>query len=221
MSSNAKPLPIIQSLGPPPERHADRVVAEMMQALAKSRAHLFARILATIATSSDGSPRAQARMKVRIMKAGALSVCLEPGKRGRYAMTINDWTGWDQARDDEITAGDPIPEKPWLSCWLTLIRSEGRSPPTLQSVPILFITHHVLSRAAQRRGARTIPDLMAVSRTLWNAAVAPLTQAQAQGDIDSWLIVPPEGRRVQLQDGGTVVLQKHETRDALVAVPLF
>jgi hypothetical protein len=33
--------PSIQSLGAPPERHADRVVAEMMQHLAQTRARLW------------------------------------------------------------------------------------------------------------------------------------------------------------------------------------
>ena len=61
----------IQSIGPPPERHADRVVAEMMRDLARKRATLWKAINEAIASSTDGGPRAQRKMAERASRRNA------------------------------------------------------------------------------------------------------------------------------------------------------
>jgi hypothetical protein len=96
-------------------------------------------------------------MAARVMQAGALDVELTPGKRGRYELMIWDFTGWDPRRDVKIQSGDEIPEKPWISCNLTHLRSLGRGRETLEfrSFPVLVISHHAISRTAQRLGLRT------------------------------------------------------------------
>src|SRR5262249_7914305 len=91
----------ILSIGPPPERHADRVVAAMLRQLAQTRAHLFPAICAALQSSSDGTPQAQRKLERRIKEAGALSTLLTPGKRGRYTLHFCDCTGWDPARNVE------------------------------------------------------------------------------------------------------------------------
>ena len=49
----------ISSIGPPPERHADRVVAEMLKHIALASAHMLPEIKRAAAASSDGTPRAE------------------------------------------------------------------------------------------------------------------------------------------------------------------
>jgi len=116
----------IESIGRPPERHADRVVAEMMRQLARDRSRLWDTISEVVANSSDGSPRAQRKMEKRIKRAGALTTDLWPGKRGRYTLMVYDLCGWDAQRDAAIQLGDRIPERPWISCNLTCHREQGR-----------------------------------------------------------------------------------------------
>jgi hypothetical protein len=150
-----------ECVGPPPERHADRVVAGMLRDLARKRAQIELAIVAAIENSKDGNPRAQQKMAERIRRAGAESVALKPGKRGRYSIQIHGWTGWDPIRDRPIYVGDPIPEKPWIACHIVQIDSKGCSrKPELWAGVILLITHHALSRAAQRLGVRASTCLM-------------------------------------------------------------
>jgi hypothetical protein len=69
----------IQSVGLPPERHADHVVAAMMRQLAEARKTLWETVAEAIVDSSDGSPKAQRKMEQRIRRAGAVQT--EPGER--------------------------------------------------------------------------------------------------------------------------------------------
>jgi hypothetical protein len=89
----------IRSVGLPPERHADRVVAEMMRRLAERRSHLWPAIEAVLRTSADGSPRSQRKLEQRVMRAGAMGTKLESGKRGRYTLDFVVLIGWDQTKD--------------------------------------------------------------------------------------------------------------------------
>jgi hypothetical protein len=86
------PSTMIQSVGPPPERHADRIVAEMLRQLAVQRAKRFPAIAAAILGSRDGGPRAQRRMQERVERAGAIGTSLTPGKRGSYTLLFCDLT---------------------------------------------------------------------------------------------------------------------------------
>jgi hypothetical protein len=207
----------IQSVGLPPERHADRVVAAMMRQLAETRKTLWETIAETIADSSDGSPKAQRKMEQRIRRAGAVRTELTPGKRGRYTLLIYDFTGWCPSRDAEIQIGDKIPENPWIACNIGVLRSEGRGREKVsyRARPILFITHHALSRAAQRIGLRTPEDLILVVNIIWRAAFKLLAEKE---DIEKWLAAPPQGWRVPMGAGSDcVVLSRHYKRQALVA----
>jgi len=215
----------IQSVGLPPERHADRVVAEMMRELAKKRAVLWGEMQAAILDSADGNPRAQRKLEQRILRAGAMTTRLTPGKRGRYMLEIYDYTGWDAGRDEEIIIGDRIPQKPWIVCYLNVLRSKGggRDERELKSRALLFITHHCLSRMAQRLGMRTPDDVTVATRVIWRAAVRLLRE---KDDIEAWLAAPRAGWRVPLikKDGSQhdiVVLQRHDKREALVAATVM
>jgi hypothetical protein len=188
----ASPSVAIRSVGRPPERHADRVVAEMMRQLARDHSRLWDTIAEVAADSSDGSPRAQRKMQERIKRAGPLTTELWPGKRGRYTLLIYDLTGYDQRRDAAIQLGDPVPERPWISCNLTVLTSEGRgrNRVELRSRPMLFVTHHAVSRAAQCLGVRTTDHLIVATKAIWNGAVELMKEKET---VEAWLDAPPQG----------------------------
>jgi hypothetical protein len=79
---------------------------------------------------------------------------------------------------------------------------------------MLLVSHHALSRAAQRFGVRTNDHIL-------NAAHYILTAAAGRIDARDWTPPPPQGLRVPLGtgDNAIVVLKQHETRErTLVAV---
>jgi hypothetical protein len=167
--------PVIQSVGLPPEKHADRVVAEMLRFIAREQQARRARPPLVHKAISDGSPKAQARMVERIRRSGGpivIDVKLTPGKRGRYLIELYDWCVWDDQRGIEINPGDAIPNRPWLACNVTGIEGIGDSERRVESHNALFVTHHALSRLAQRCGARTVDDLIAAAKALWRAYYA-------------------------------------------------
>jgi hypothetical protein len=207
-----------ECVGPPPERHANRVVAGMLRDLARKRARLEIAIGDAIASSKDGNPKAQLKMAARMRQAGAEDVLLEPGKRGRYTILIFHWTGWDPIRDRAIHIDSPIPEKPWLAYHIHYIENRGRGMIKAKSVPMLMITHHALSRAAQRFETRTNEHMFNAARHIRDAAV-PLILKK-----DWTPPPPPQGLRLPLDtdDGAIVVLRQHESRErTLVAATVF
>jgi hypothetical protein len=212
----------ILSAGPPPERHADRVTAEMLRELARRSATLMDALVDTIIDSKDGNPKAQQKMADRLRKAGASHVTLTPGKRGRYELHIYSEAGWDPARDAEIGPDDPIPEKPWIAHRVTMIHSKGRGRTRrddINSAPILFVSHHVLSRTAQRVGLRTIEDLTVAVTVIWNTAV----KFMSEKGMEIWMNPPPAGHRIPLEGvpAHHVVFQRHYTREAMVAATMI
>jgi hypothetical protein len=89
----------------------------------------------------------------------------------------------------------------------------------LTSAAFLFITHHVLSRAAQRAEARTAEDLLLASEHIASTAM----HFSNKISLPRALSAPPEGWRVPLisNEDFTVVLVRHEKREALVAATLL
>jgi hypothetical protein len=47
-----------------------------------------------------------------------------------------------------------------VACWTIVIDGRKRGPQA--GMPIVLISHHALSRAAQRWGARTVEDMLGV-----------------------------------------------------------
>jgi hypothetical protein len=216
----------IRSAGRPPERHADRVIGQMLGHLAKQVAHLPDTIRAVVHDSKDGGPRAQRRMVNRLEEAGKVSgrkviiAMLRPGKRGKYALRLVFWTGWDPARDCEIGPGDPVPDKPWVVLWVAIVTSEGngRERVAWKRYPLIFVSHHLLSRAAQRLGVRTLGQLQTM---IGNVAAAGLKLVTDKDDLDVVLKPPPAGWRIRLGDDATVVLQRYGEKTALLAVTVL
>jgi hypothetical protein len=204
-----------QSIAAPPERHADRVIAAMLRGLAQKRAQVTPAMQEVLHKSKDGTPRAQLRMAERLRKAGAMHVQLFAGTRGRYKMLVLEITGWNPGTDREIGVNDLIPEKPWLACWLTAINGRRNR---CASVPVLFITHHAISRAAQRHGLRTPEHILNGAKNIFNAMLWELHEAKY---AEEFYETPPQGRQMHVGANVTVVLQRHRTRAALVVATML
>jgi hypothetical protein len=205
-------MPSIYSVGPPPERHADRMVSEMMKVMIAKRAKVVDAILEVVTESSDGSPKAQRKMEMRVRRAGAMTTKLRPGKRGKYLMTIYDMVGWNPAKNDMILSEDVIPEKPWIVVNLSMIESKGNGSDDvrLSVIPKLFVTHHVISRMAQRHGMRTVDDMIREAKAMWNTAAGLFNDEKFS--IES---ISERGIRVPIvgRDDAVVVLKRHQRWD--------
>jgi hypothetical protein len=201
MPATSPAMPQIASEGPPPERHADRVVNDMIRWLAVETARSREAVVHVLAHSADGNPKAQGRLADRIRAAGngvITQVGLESGKRGRYRLAYCYWAVWDPDRDcavvgrDELSAG-----KLWLSYFLCQTTSKGGGKYSDVAAPALLVSHHALSRLAQRCGARTPLDLLGGMFSMWNAVGPRILDA------------PSTPWRVEIEGGATILVEAH------------
>jgi hypothetical protein len=210
----------IQSVGPPPEKHADRTTAEMLRRLAKDHARLWAAISEIVDNSRDGNPHAQQKIAAKIRAAAAVHVTLKPGKRGRYMLLAFSYVGWDPARDAVITLADPIPPKPWVANVFHEITGEGRGWINTCARALFYVTHHAISRAAQQWGFRTSDQMLKVILNIGDHTMKYILDRGVQDE--HWCDTPAEGLRIPLaDDGAAIVLKKHEKRHALVVATVL
>lgn len=182
--------PTIQSSGPPPDRHAERVVDEMLRYLHQARPRLSVAAEALLDNRRMGTPEGQRRVVARLRKAMgplALDLRLKPAKRGKYSMLLVDWTIWDPIRDREVDYDKPPPPTAWLAAVVSLYTGANYIPK-VRSGERLLLSRHSIVRLAQRADVRTVEDLIEALRGLWAAAYL-LIQLKPSG---SWL-KPPDG----------------------------
>jgi hypothetical protein len=151
--------PTIECLESPPERHADRVTADMIRFLIAQRAGTNARVEAELVRSfgkRDGNPKAQAKFVERVRSVGGktlLSVLLCPGKRGGYSLVILR-LGWVRSR---AKPHDPRVRRPAPKALASLLDDS------------LFCPRR---KTRQRHGcfpARYAPRVVAASAAAWRA----------------------------------------------------
>jgi hypothetical protein len=191
----------IRSVGTVPERHADRIVAEMLRAIVGARQSMYETVWAVVNAGRDGNPRAQAKLAERIWAAGGELIChvsLIPGKRGRYELLVVAVEGWDPGRREIIEAKDAVPERPWLAGTVIEFVGKGQGRYDQKSWTPFFVTHHALSRLVQRSGVRTSSQLLAATRSMFAACFLGLAE-QRRSFAD--------GKRLtfDLCDGGNAV----------------
>jgi hypothetical protein len=88
----------------------------------------------------------------------------------------------------------------------------------VRSCLTLLITHHSLSRAAQRWGVRTVPELVNAVRAIWQASHEFLATTMPV----EYVPPPPQGWRFSVADGmAEIVLQKHATKKTLVVATVI
>jgi hypothetical protein len=220
MSALARPE--IQSIGKPPERHADRVVAIWLRHLAERNARIANAVdeITRNPYTRDGSPKAQQRLEQKVKAAGASRTILETGRRGKYRLMAFSWIGWNPILDAPIRLGDDLPDKPWVAAWCYEVLGLGKCEMRFAAYTSLLISHHALSRCCQRWILHTFPELERVVDTIGavgSAAIAKL----AKGN-ENWHQTPPCGIRVPFPNGKSVmVLQGLETRRAMVVATII
>jgi hypothetical protein len=168
--------PTIQSVGPPPEKHAMRIVSEMIEYLHDRQRDLWARAAGSINTKQMGSVVGQERAIARFQKQNEgliLKTWFTPGSRGRYKLRAVMWMIWNPAGDgghgDMAGPNNPLPDNAQLAVGIAV--RTGRDTEFKTYVP-LVITRHAMVRLAERAGVRTVDDLLLVMKLLWNAAMA-------------------------------------------------
>src|SRR6516162_1109958 len=209
----------IQSIGLPSEIHADRVVSEMVRHIAVKRANLWREIASAFQASGDGNAKSQQRLVAKLKRAGAPLITLQPGKRGRYGMDIYSWIGWDGQHDREIGVKDDLPERPGIAGCMLRIKGKGGGRYDEASMPVLVITHHALSRYAQRGGGRTAQDLEKMCNALWEKTM----KISHETKLNSWEAFVNKGPYRIPFANGVAVLEKHDGSHShtLVAVTVL
>lgn len=208
--------PHIASMGLPPERHADRIVGEMLRYLAIEHAGTFDKVYGLLSLRRAGNPKAQRRLVAQVKRIGGptvIDVMLNPATRGRHRMMIFHWYPYDETRRKVIEPGDLLPLKPWLACGATVVEGRPQDGASgLSSHCGLYVTHHALSRLAQRVGARTINDMIAAAKAIWKSYVDEIL---AKDTLDM-----PDGLRLlfKLPDGSNAkaVVNKYDLGGVVV-----
>jgi hypothetical protein len=208
-------VPEIQSVGLPPEKHADRVVLEMMKFLAAARQEAWPGIKDVLMRSPDGNPKAQAKMLEKLKAAAGPFMFwaeLKPGKRGRYKLYYLDYRPWNPETKEAVKPEDMvIPEMPWVAFMVVEHSSKGDHRYEVSRIVVLLMTHHALSRLTQRCGARTIFEV-------WKAACEIVA---AYINAEYFKTKPRDNSRfrVSLPDGmGTVICVLRSCDNGDVAV---
>ena len=219
--------PVIRSVGPPPDAHAQRIVHEMLRWLHTERARLSWRCTEMIDVGQMGSLVGQQRVTERVRKTMgslALDIRLAPGKRGKFTLMVVDWTIVDaetgKAAEDD---GAPTPDRAWLGAVMSLYTGLHHRPVTHVKMP-LVVSHHACVRLAQRAGVRTVGDMIVAMRELWRAVFILMDRCKD----DVWLDPPNCGWHVPIKVGETlsvVVLERDKSteknRHRLVAVTVL
>jgi hypothetical protein len=201
--------PMISSIGLPPDLHAERIVTEMLRWLHAEHKRQHERLLACAGGILDvrtmGTPKGQHRAAARLKKATndiALDIRLLPAKRGKFTLTLVDWSIWDPIAG--VLAEDgPMPPIACLAGVLTVFTGANHRPEVKVVTP-LVVTRHACVRLAQRAGIRTVDDLIVAMRELWWATSA-LIYGLAP---DRWLSPPNNGWFLPIKtvDGETLAM---------------
>ena len=173
---------------PVPDRHAERISSDMVSYLCRERMRLHERAIGLIDIEKMGSPAGQKRIADRLATALgplALEISLKPAKRARFVLEVVDWLVWDSVDDDPVVT-DAARPRAWLGVALTHYTGARHRSDTKFGIPLL-VSHHAITRLAQRAGVRTIDDLLESLRELWCVTSGIILQQR-----DDWL-APPQG----------------------------
>jgi hypothetical protein len=130
----------------------------------------------------------------KVREAGASHVLLTTGKRGKYHMGVHTMVGWNPATDRRIDIDDDICSKPWLVNFYYTVERLGNCLFRTSSRPVIFWTHHCLSRLTQRWEVRNLTDMLRVIKTLSTTGMEYIVQAD-KADRDNWYKPRPMASR--------------------------
>ena len=174
-SSSAEP-PRIHAVGEVPERHADRVVAEMLRWIVADRQQRMTALKGILGSTPDANPQQQQRLVDKFRRLGGpffpLVTLVESGKRGRYEIRILSIDGWNRDAQEIIFVSDEIPERPQLAASIITAKGLGNHRHDVETSVLLIASHHALSRLVQRSKNRTVDDLLLAVTNLFVAFAA-------------------------------------------------
>jgi hypothetical protein len=195
--------PRIQAAGAVPERHADRVVAEMLRWIVAERRQRMAALKGIFNATPDANPQEQEELVDKFKRIGRkffpLVTLVETRKRGIWIVSID---GWDRDAHKLIFNSDEIPERPQLAASIIVVKGLGNYQRKTEIRVSLIASHHSLSRLVQRSENRTADDLLAAVTSLFRA------YAEAGFQIDG-----NESRLRFRTNGGDVIAQLERHRD--------
>ena len=168
---------------PPPDRHAERVVWEMLQYLHAGQAERWRKAHGALNSAQMGSVVGQQRAVARFAKTVgdfALRVELSPAKRGRYHLRVISWMPFDPVANDVVMPGDPLPPTAQLAVTISYSTGKNHKPIWDTGIPLL-ISRHAMQRLATRSSVRTVNDLLLAVRECWDAAEGVLVKMAVIG----------------------------------------
>ena len=156
--NKSKLPPQIQSVGPPPDRHARRMTREMCLWAIAERERIDELMADAIrkTKSSLRNPVAQQRFVERIRRAaphGVIDISATTGK-GAFAMKLVDWGVLDPTSRTTLVTSDVAPGRLWLACSQHTYNFLKTGEVETQDALIFAITTHAMQRLAQRCAAR-------------------------------------------------------------------
>jgi hypothetical protein len=166
-----KPLPKIKSIGPPPERHAERMAIEFARWLVAEERRRVPLWDEVFKNANDGNQKGQIKMVERLAKVSGnslLSVDLQPGNRRKYRMILQLMVGWDNG--DLIADDAPIPPAPWLALIMELVHATYSTTKHRRLV-LALISQHAIARLAERCGARDPHDITRIAQDMSMAII--------------------------------------------------
>ncbi len=207
-------------VGPPPDRHAERVVGEMLRWLLVEYNQTTERVNGLLDVDKMGSPTAQRRVFERVKRAFGPLVFrheLEEGKRGRFRVAIYDWAVWDAAGHRFVEGDAPMPAAAALACVFTHYVGTGRQRCDKRVVAYLIVTRHAAVRLAQRCAVRDAHDLLAQACALSTRAANMVVALKD----DEWSKPPPSGWRLPVYRVSPGPDGAVEGREALAGVAVL
>ena len=193
--------PKIASIGPPPDKHAERIVSEMLRYMHEQRTKMHRKHGHTmIDVRTMGAPKGQIKTVEKMrQKIGPLllEIGLAPAKRGKFVMITSEWCLWNPKAQLPVSSEEPAPEG---AAWLAVTSSTytgNNYVPKVTTGLALIITHHSLTRLCQRAGVVTVGDMILAVRKLWSvtdhlmARFDPKSQDWLRPPDGSWLLAMP------------------------------
>jgi hypothetical protein len=183
-----------------PERHADRVVAEMLRWIVAEHQQRMAALKGILSSTPDANPQDQQRLADKFKRLGgpffpAVGL-MKSAKRGRYEIHILAIDGWNRDTQKLIFVRNEIPERPQLAASVLIAKGLGHHRHDLEMRVELIVSHHALSRLVQRSENRTVDDLLTAVTSMFTAFVA------------AGLKIDGENSRLRFQtNGGEVIAQ--------------
>ena len=189
--------PKIQSVGPPPNRHAERIVDEMLVWMHGQQREIWNRSKRSLHRRQMGNPTGQERAIARFREAigdMALDIRLRTGKRGRFRLAMAAWVVWNSRKEDMAHPHDPPPDNSALAVAFSTC---GRDHQWNSGVP-LIVTRHAMVRMAERAGMRTVSDLVSAMGSVWRAYYNIIAR-----EVDALIDEQPEILRGEPTKGGS------------------